>query len=260
MNFIYDNIASHTVGLVIGLLDPSPISNKNTYGSVEVLFDRAGNNSLPFYYGTTKPESLIIPAEVYNKHGLYYEQYEIEAIEKWLFNKHSPRILSLLSPGKSNISYECWLAGSTRIINADTRVIGWSFDIICTSAYALGDEVEVIYECPNQENTFKYFNLSNINDYCRPELKIELLDNTTFFRIDNQQDPNNPMILSNLLPNDIITVDCKNEIFYSEKNDNILNKSNFNFLRLVDGCNNLSISGKTKVTIKNRILKTGAGF
>jgi len=247
-------------GLVISGLNSDPTRSSNTYGNAEPLQDKAGGRAFPYFYGLARPKNLEFPLEIYNKHGTWYEQFEVQAIEEWLFGHVEPKLLTIFDPDKGNQSYECWLTGETQIVRIDKRVMGWRFNVVCTSPFVLGDRFEATFDCTQGVTTFDYFNLSNIKDFIYPELIIKLQPSIIYIRIDSEAEPNRPFIIAGARAGETITVNNYLGYMTTASGDRIIDKFNMNFFRLKDGHNFFRVNGRSMVTIRSRVFKTGSGY
>jgi hypothetical protein len=248
-------------GLVIAKMGSGAESEKPAGGEVEPLLASAGDRALPWWYGASRPKPLVFPLEIYCKHRAWYELHDVQAVEEWLFNRRKPELLTIFDPDMGNWSYECWLSGATRIVRIDKRVVGWRFDVVCTSPYMLGDWVEKAHDCSKgQAVRVECFNNSNIKDYIYPDLRIEMASGAASIRIDSGREPSRPFIMTGFAPGETIIV--KGSLWHvaSASGASLASKCNLNFPRLADGSNTFSVAGKCRLVIRHRPCRTGSGY
>lgn len=258
-NFEFDNITSHRFDLIIASIDGNKVKNIPAAINVEVLIDKASNRPLPFYYGSTSTKKLEFPMEIYNKHGKSYEQYEIQAIQEWLFGRRKPHTLTIFDYDRGNESYECWLT-NPHYGKISNGAIGWKFDVICTSPYSMTNLIVQQFECLNEENTIEYYNFSNMEDYLYPEINIQMLDKTTYIRIQNENDNNRVFQITEIPMNDNIYVNNDLGYITSTSKENLFKTFNLQYFRFAEGFNKLKVSGKCILTFRNRFYKAVGGY
>ena len=261
-NFIYDNIPSHIFGLTIGNIGHPGVTDTGTYANVEIISDRAAKRTEPYHYGIKLQDGLEFPMEIYNRHGRYYEMYEVQAIQEWLFGRREAKYLSILDADKDGESYLCWLT-EPNVVKLESKVIGWRFKAVCTACYSVTDIVEQRYECADEYTTIDYYNLSNIDDYVYPEMEIQLLGNTTYIRIENHDDNDRAFQILNMKPGSVIYVN--NDLQYMRVVtgggvDSVFEHFNLNWLRFAAGRNRLNVSGMCEITFRTRFKKAVGGY
>lgn len=257
---MYDNISSHIFGLVIGFIGSKGVYDVNTYTDVEIITDRSANRIAPYQFGMRLPDSLEFEMEVFNKHGQFYENYQAEAIQEWLFGRAEPKYLSILDPDKGNESYLCRLV-SPRKVKLDNKIYGWRFTVVCTSAYSVTDIVEKIYDCSlNVNSEIIYYNLSTIEEYVYPEMDIRMAGNSTYVLLENLNDNNRIFQITNIAQGDVLHVNNDNQFMTSDKGGNVFQNFNLNWFRFAPGYNKIYVSGRCIITFRNRFLKSIGGF
>ncbi len=258
-NFQFDNTTSHRFGLIIGSIGDTGVQNIKTYGNIEIATDRAMNKTEPFYYRSKIVDHLEFPMTIINKHQQFYESWEVQIIQSWLFGRRDPHLLTIFDPDKMNESYECWLI-DPEVIKVDNKPIGWSFTVKCTSSYSITDIKTEVFECTQDITDARYWNHSNIEDYLYPEMNIQLASDSTGIKIENESDGNRVFQLTGLRSGENIYVDNNLGYLVTVSGDKILKNFNLNYFRVVDGLNKLKITGKGVITIRTRFKKAVGGF
>jgi len=260
-NFIFDETSSHQFGLVIGEINGSGLKTSNVFSEMEILSDNAFDRIEPYYYGRRFKENLKFSLTIVSRHSeRYFLPFEIDAVQEWLFGRKEPKLLSIITDFGVKRSFECWLNNPAKIYKSYERVVGWTFDVECTSPFAITESKEKSYNCSMVENEIEYFNFSTVEDYIYPKMTIKLDPSTSYIRIENTNDNGRVFQLSGVKSGETIYVDNNLKYIETESKLNILDKFNNNFFRFVDGLNVLKISGKCELTFENRFYKNMGGF
>jgi len=257
--FVFDNVSSQVFSLRIAQLGNQNTKVTNTYSSIEILKDRSSKRIESYYYGRRLADSIVFPMEILNENLNSYTMNQVQVIQEWLFGRAEPKFLSILEPGMSNASYQCWL-NNPSTISIDGQVVGWSFDVECTAPYALTDIVETRYELLNDASTIEFHNLSNVEDYLYPEMSIQLLDNSTFILIQNQSDEDRLFQISGMRQGESVFVDNNRQIMIAESGDNVFQHFNLNWFRFSPGFNRLYVDGRCILTFRNRFQMAFSGY
>ncbi|HAQ40824.1 MAG TPA: hypothetical protein DCM73_08325 [Clostridiales bacterium] len=260
MNFEFDGMTSHTYDLAISYIGDKGISYINVLPDIEIEKDMSGRGPIPFYYGVKMTDVLEFPMEVYNKNGSNYNYHEILEIQEWLFNRKKPCFLSIYDSEMGDVNYECWLK-NPQYGKLSNGAIGWKFNVVCTSPYAVTDYVVKVFDCTETQNTIiEYFNLSSMEDYLYPEMSITMYGNENFLRIENMSDNNRVFQLNDLAEEEKIYVNNRLGYLTAQSGDKLFSKFNYNFFRFTEGYNKIRITGRCNIIFKTRFYKTIGGY
>ena len=258
-NFQYGDVSSHRFSLIIGSIGRSSgVDSIDTFGSIEVETDRAADRVEPFEYAARLSDKLEFPMTIVNKHGEFYESWEVQIIQGWLFGRKSPQYLTIFEPDKMNESFICRLI-NPQILKVAGRVYGWSFTVSCSVPYGVTDEKETVIDCSSGDTEYSYWNHSSVEGYIYPFMIIQLVDGETDVSIINKDDDDFEVAFTGLRADDTIRMDNNLKYVKTDSGDKVINNFNLNFFRAVDGLNRLRVTGKCVITIRTRFRQAVGG-
>jgi phage-related protein len=130
---------------------------------------------------------------------------------------------------------------------------GISIDFISNKPYFTTRMRTYLYQFTTTTNTIKILNESDLNEYHKDiEIEFKLLSTSTSFSITNTNDNNRIFSFSGLSTGETIYIDNKKKRIISSTGNNRLPKFNENWFRMVNGINNLTISGRCEIEIRTQ--------
>jgi len=256
-NFIFDDTPSHVFELRIAHRGSQGDVSKATTSDLEIISDRAGRRLEPYVYGTRTQEFMEFPMEIYCKQSKQYESWEVQAIQEWLFNRKEMHYLTILQPDMGNQSWKCFLT-SPKIVRHAGRVIGWQFNVT-TFPYSHTDIIEETYQV-NGSAYIHLYNDSNYEGYIWPELTIQMISNGRTVSLQNYDDNNRILSITNIQLGDSLYIDNDKKIIKARTTPNVLQNFNLNWFRLPIGHSRVLAEGRFSLTVKMRFLKAVGGF
>lgn len=188
------------------------------------------------------------------------DRFDMERVALWLTGHQDYQWLSIAQPDLEHVRYRC-LITDLEMISVGWLPYAFEATVRCDSPYAYGYSFNNRYAMDGHTSvTFK--NGSSIREYLRPDLIISLNPGESEFKIVNRSDGDREFSFSGLPTLGIeISVDNENGIIteLTASGANLYQFCNLNFFRLVDGDNDLEITGNGHVSISGRFLHNIAG-
>ena len=239
-SFSFAGRASELYNLRIANLDES-ISN-NSSGEIEILQKFIYKRPKPFFYGIHYNSTLSFPVSIFSPDEI--TAVDASYIANWLFFRPSYERLAIIQNDMDSIYFNCIMTSYETIriggviygFNATCQLdssFGWTYPK--TSTYT--------FSSPPSGSIIQFFNDSHYVGYLYPEMTITASNNSGSITITNYTDGSRVTSISGLSGSEVISLNCDLGIIESSIGERRLSTFNKNFLRLVPGINNLSISG-----------------
>lgn len=240
-NFIYDGIPSQAYGLRIVSFESS--SYRYAGGSsMELITDRAARSLRTKILQSVPSEPLKFDMEIACENHLSMAQSLY--VKNWLFGHLGYKKLQILREDMMDYYFNCIFNDPEDIqINGNN---GWKFTVICDAGGAWENPRAFHYE--DNPATVIINNRSNNHDYTYPDVSFVVSADGADVSIVNKDDNGREFKFTGLNADEKITIDGETKIIKSD-NANRLSNFNKNFLRLVQGTNNLEISGISSLDI-----------
>lgn len=260
-SFIYNNIQSELYDLRIFSINPSGLSESSAGGDSTILEKWLYRREVPYFYGRyfSTPLEFDITVGSFS----YIDGGTRHAIESWLLGKSTYSPLRIVQDDISDTVFNCiftrssflYVAGLSYALTLHARCDrpwGISYPPTLTKTYTGGLASE----------TFTYINDSAYKGYNKPVLSFVMDNSPTtnrYISIINASDSNREFRFDSLNPNEEITVDNDKGIITSDTGYLRLSNFNKNFFRLVQGANNLTLSGYITSLSMDAIFAKGIG-
>lgn len=174
----------------------------------------------------------------------HLDRWEMEVIASWLTGHDEYKYLEITQPDMEAVRYKCIIS------NLEYTTYGnlpWAFkcEVTCDSPFAYLYPEKTIFNVAGSLTS--QFNCRASCKHYYPNLNINITKGTSFFII-NHSDGDREFSFTNIPAVPItIYIDNENEVITNSRNLNLYDYFNFEFFRLVNGYNNLEISGNAVV-------------
>lgn len=215
--------------------------------------DKVNSRWKPHFYGTSREEKLSFSLIFGVNHkridsGEFLDRHELESISSWLLGHNNYKWLEILQEDLEDVRYNC-IVTSLDIIEFGTVPWALKATIECDSPYAYAYPTVYEYVVKGTKEA-RLFNESSLPGYYKPVVEIDLGDSRTV-SITNLSDGGRKLEFSEL-PSGVHCLRIDNDHCVITTDDGGINPYkyfNFNFFRLLRGCNDLVIDGDCTVRI-----------
>lgn len=228
------------------------IMEARTYGRIKPI--HYGVN----YHGTPLQFKLVFGSET------PLDREDLERVSFWLQGYQDYQWLNISQPDLEHVQFRCLITELTPI------TVGWlpyafSATVVCDCPYAYGYPFEYTYTINGQTNIVVK-NFSTMHEYFKPVLEFEFANQQANqeLSIINTSDNNRRFLLSGV-PSTVESIYVDNDRCIMKDttenggDDNLYRRFNLRFLRLVDGDNNLTVSGYGTLKISGRFMYNVGG-
>lgn len=223
-----------------------------------IIETRLNNRIQPIHFGVNYHEeplsfTLIIGSE------RPLDRYEFQNIAMWLTGHQQYQWLTIDQPDLDGVMFHC-LVTSLTPISYGWLPYGFEVEIVCDCPYAYGFPFEKQFAVSG-ETEILFRNEGSVREYLKPQLLFNLDSGVSEVSIVNANDANREFKISGLPSSGItLSVDNSNGIILDQSTGaNVYDGFNFNFFRLVQGDNQLIVTGNGTLTISGRFLYNVAG-
>lgn len=207
------------------------------------------------FHGMEKVAPLQFNITIAKCDGTFFDAFEMIQIRKWLCKNN----LNWLQVDQSDISDAYYFCSMTnpRPVDVGRRNAGLEFTVTCNSPYAWTK----LYDKTYTSTTTKQLQInifSGFDEYAiRPILTIKpkVAGNISIKNITT----NKILTFNDCKSNEIITLDCRNYKMKSSLGRVLLDSWNKNILELIDGVNDIVLTGNFTFQIQYRIPKRIGG-
>lgn len=243
--FIFDDIPSDTYNLLCGNFDESSsgYQTSSAGSSVEILEEYLTKRSKPYFYGTKFSSKLEFKLVIFSESEI--NRIKLQSIEGWLFGRKEYKKLQILQCDMYDVYFNCIITEGN-IVEIGNLVYGIECTVICDSPWGWGRGIKKTYVCSSAETSIGFTNTSDDSLYLYPKIYLKSGANQANVKIKNITDNNREVIFSQLYLNEIITIDCDLKIVESN-NSTILTRFNGKYFRLLQGYNNLYVTGNLSI-------------
>ena len=199
-------------------------------------------------HGKVKSAPLQFPITIARTDGKYIDSEKERQLKKWLC-KDKYNWLQILQDDMYNIQYNCILVNPQKV-NVGSMSAGLRFDVICDSDKAWTRLNSKIYT----STTTSTFSFNLATDYDNYELyptliikpkasgNISIKNNTT----------NKTVTINDCISAETIIIDNGNNVIKSDKRI-LLDKWNKQYFKLVEGINNVTLTGNFTMEMQYRL-------
>lgn len=255
-NVIIDDFVSSNYGLLLLSFDYDGESEDDFAlgGSIETVF--LGNSRISTLTSAKYQQYLTPRLTLVRQNGSYIETPLLREVVSKLSGKNRWSWLQVYdnSYGET-LNYRCVITEiSCKKING--KIAGIIIDFQCDSMYAYTKKYQYKRALTNANNTITLINSSDeLNDYLYPKVTITTDDSSEMFTVKNGSDNNYTTRIENVVAGETIELNGSLSEIASTNTNNILDRFNFHFIRLVPGKNTLTFSSPCTVTLEYRLLR-----
>jgi hypothetical protein len=233
--FKYDGIMSTQYGLIITNINTdynkTKLDGSQVYSTTYIpatnrfyIFDRKIKEPLTFEVEITSNES--------NK---YLSVLQQRSIVNWLFDRASYHKFEIMNKDYAGLYFNCYFT-DTETLNYGMGCMGYKFTVVCDAAWAWENPKTYTYSFTTLPSTVNFINNSDYEDYLYP-LKTIITCGATggTISITNKNDNNKAVQFTELVPNEVVTINDINQVIsstginrYDNWNKNLLRFANIN--------------------------------
>lgn len=257
MYFIFDGIKSSDMGLYIMRIGETGFVQTPYWGGADIHESKNRKKVTPYFYGVTRNNLEFPPLQLVlcdkNMQPRKWTSDDRYRIAKWLCHDTYKEFISSDDLGKR---YYVLAEAQTDLHLINTQ--GYmEVKFRCNSSYGFSPIYIDQFDLSNniETATIELENKSNVVNYYRPIIEFELVDNCTDIQFKNLSNGGKTMRFEGLNPNEIVSIDCENEIIKSNMpNSNPFSKFNVDekkyWLDLVYGVNQIEVTSKCKLWVR----------
>lgn len=246
-NFTYGTKSSEEFGVILVKFDAANIDSVDE--STNIITTKNVKSRKFDLHGVIMESPLTFEITISKANGDYFDTLEEERIKKWLC-KNSWDFLTVDKSDMMDKTYCCILNNPKRIKIAE-NIAGLSFSVTCNSNVAWSKLHKLSYTSKDTLLFRFHYNSKFQNESLHPILiikptsdgNISIKNNTT----------NKTLTLNNCINGETVIFDGENETFESNNGRNILGNWNETFISMVDGNNDIALTGKFNLTIEYRL-------
>ena len=246
--FIFDGIPSETFGLYLGSSSSSGEEAGAAGSDVKLLIQKIYRRPVPLFYGVEQDPVLQFPISMYTIND-ELTAADFSDVATWLFGQMNYKKLRIVQNDMQDIYFNCFLT-APQIVRVGNIIRMVTATVVCDAPWGWGEPTTYTYNYnPNEYlplANVRIDNLSDNNFYTFPTnlvIEANLFGGTV--TITNVEDAGRQFILT-VLPNEVVTMNCDLQIISSNLVTYPLENFNKNFLRLIQGTNNLIVEGNIK--------------
>ncbi len=254
-HFIFDGVKSSDMGIYLISVDSGLISSP-FFGGQSPEGEWVQGKSTAYHYGINK-EPIEFTIQISPLEKEWTPQLR-NKVGRWLIQDMYKPFQTADDMGKT---YYAMCTDAPNFELAHNR--GYlELTFITNSPYAWSPiYIETFNLLNDTTKIIELDNMSNVTKYHYPKIEISLLNldgsatNTKQVKIRNLSDGGRELILgvkNDLVGNEVISMDCENEIIKTANpiHSNVFSKFNRNWLRLVYGKNRLEVNGRCSLKLK----------
>lgn len=256
--FSFDGVSSAMYGLMIydfGGVGQTDVSFANKADIVET---RTNNRIQPLHFGVNYHSEPLAFKLVFGAMRAM-DRFELEDISLWLTGHQNYKWLSIDQPDLDRIQFRCIITELTPLAHSWLPV-AFEATVTCDCPYGYGPFFSKTIDVDGETNVLLR-NDSSVREYLMPTLVYQPGDHDGVLSIVNHNDGDWTFRIEDIPKTaGTITVDNNNGIIREAGEGlNLYGGFNLHFFRLVQGDNNITITGNGTLTISGRTLHNVAG-
>ena len=254
--FIFNDVPSETYGLYLGQSGSSGEDTNAAGTDVSLLTQKIYRRPVPLFYGAEQTPVLQFPISMYTIND-ELTAADFSDVSTWLFGQMGYKKLRIVQNDMQDIYFNCFLT-APQIVRIGNIIRMITATVVCDAPWGWGEPKIYTYSYnPNEYCPLDNIRIDNISDNNFYTYPTSLIIETNLFggiiTITNTEDNNRQSIWGNispfyisLSPNETVTMNCDLQTISSDLSAYPLANFNKNFLRLVQGTNNLTVVGNIK--------------
>jgi phage-related protein len=248
--FIFNGIPSEFYNIYLGTFGGSGEDTNATSSDVALLTQKIYRRPVPLFYGAEQTPVLQFPLAMYSPdRTLEVTAGSFSEVATWLFGQMAYKQLRLCQNDMQEIYFNCFLT-APQITRVGNIIRGMSATVVCDAPWAWKEPISLTrtYD-PDAYSVYDSFSIDNESANNFYTFPTNLVIHANIFggsvTITNIGDNNRQFILT-LLPNEIVTINCDLQTVSSNLVTYPLGGFNKNFLRFIQGTNDINITGNIK--------------
>lgn len=235
-SFVYDGVTSDSMDLII-TSDGTGRQNSNAT-QMDVISDEKNNGALEYYGKKYNPLSFTL--EIHKKNKGDFNRLEVSNIKNILLRGSGWKELKINETSLNNIVYMGRFI-SVSEISYGNKIYGFVAEFQCKTAGGIIKNQKHTILSTTGTKTFSINNTGYTKIY--PIIEVTTSATGTSFTLTNNTDNTIKTIFTGLSNNETLTIDCKRGTITSSTG--LKRVSNFNkiFFELLEGINNISLTG-----------------
>lgn len=238
IDFEYNGERLSDYGMMIGFMNHSEDGSVSSGG--EIKFNQVKSKvSNKFHIASSSYEECYTATiEIFKNpclnddDNMYLSPTLVSQLQRWLSQKQYKRF-KIIQDDYINIYWQSTF--SCKQIMFGGRIIGLELTMYTDHPYAFNDEIEIEYECSNND-TFEVYNLSDEIGFIYPKIEITLAEDCEEFNLVNVSDNDRKTTIYNCVNNETIFFSGDTKIFSSINglHSSIPNDFNYIFPRITN--------------------------
>lgn len=251
--FSFNGESSVMYGLMIYDFGSANQGNVSFGNQASIVETRTNTRIQPLHFGVNYHQKPLEFKLVFGAEEPL-DRYELQNIAMWLTGHQQYQWLSIDQPDLEWVQFRCLITKLTPLMHGWLPV-AFEANIVCDCPYAYGFPFEKQYAI-NGETEILFRNNSSVREYVKPSISFRPSSGTTKLSIVNQDDGDREFLLDGIpASTTAVEIDNLNGIIQDiPGNLNLYDGFNLNFFRLVQGDNNLVVTGNGVLTISGRFL------
>jgi len=236
--FVFDSVPSETYNLYIaGMGD----SYDNASNDIEIKTESIWRRPVVYTYGTQ--QSPVLQFGISFRTPVELTAPNSQLVQSWLFGKNEYKKLQIMQNDMQDMHFNCFLT-SPQIVRVGNLIIGFDATAVCDAPWGWTFPKTYTYNYSGSViATLNHQNQSDYTGYTYPQMTFTMNLYGGDLSIANASDNDREFSITDLDPNEIITIDNDLQILSSSGTTRRLSNFNKNWLRFVRGLNVLTVTG-----------------
>lgn len=239
LTFIFDGVSSESKGLYLFSMD-SKETDIDGGAKLKLHTDKTNMSYKHNLLGVSEDNALEFNLAFGSLEPL--SRYDISSIQKWLFGHREYKKLQIVQEDMLNVHYNCILS-DPKIITVGNMPYMFECKVICDSPFAWENEATYEYVLNGNQSTITHINTSDVNDYTYPIIEFDSKVASNTVTLTNLSNENRETRIEGLAQGEKITLNNENQIIESSIGLSRLSKFNKNWFELVQGENQIKVTG-----------------
>lgn len=224
---------------------------------MEVNEEYVADNPKPVYLGS-KYNSKLTPTITIIKnekitHNPYFEIDEYRDVLKNFTGFKGYKKFYIYHPGFIEDVYFNLIVTGAAMEKSGGKVVGIRLNAECDSSYGWVDDIESFTTSSTNECITINNESDDFNNYLYPKIIISSISDITNYTLTNLMENNRETIINSVEANDEITIDSINDVILSSSGNNLVNKFNYMFPRLIPGMNDFMVSHPSTIIVEKSL-------
>lgn len=243
-NFIFNNQSNEEFRVLLCKFDS--ITSSSNDEELEITTSKTYGSDIFHLVNIDYANPLKFTLTICKADGTYFSSDEQRAIKKWLCRRDGYHWLYVEQDDLNDIRYNVIISFS-QMVDIGGKNGGMSFNVQCDSPFPYSFDKTITKICTAGALTFDTYNDSDFADSDNAIYpNIEITSNTTGTISIKNNTTTEEMIFTECVVGEVITI-SNNEVITTTANRTIIDYWNYNIIYLIDGTNNITITGNCTV-------------